>query len=480
MNIYKLNVFSKFFIWCAGSSTDILRTTPQSEYIKHIGFGTLVIIPSIIAFISSSYAISTLTDDEIVYLSVGLIWSMIVFSFDRFIVSTFRKEDSMLKDFCSFRFISRIIFAFFIGIVVSHPLVMFIFEESISEQLNQMRQERINKIYDTKILDIKEEIKRINSELEENKKVIRETQVLLTKEMTGTGGSEIPGVGPVSEGLKEQIRKLSNNIEEQNLIKDKLHRQIDELDTKREQTIEDETKFNFSKDYLARATALGHFIQQNTIVMFTYYTLLIFFIIIDILPVTFKAFTTKEPYDYKLQNSNRKVIDKSISEYNCFQELIKKIEELRINKIKDLDSDDRFEKIVNYNTLIKDFEFIISESILSYKQSTHSKHSNLKTKNTIYDSTIVSQNFNSLTMMNLTILLVLLFILWFYIGYLIVNSKQIAAIITMTSSLVTILSVPLSNYFMLFFNKNDVKNDTNSKELNSQESNEEDKEKYNE
>jgi hypothetical protein len=56
-------------------------------------------------------------------------------------------------------------------------------------------------------------------------------------------------------------------------------------------------KIRNTKDYMARETALENLISQNSIVWFTFWFLIIFFIVLDILPVTLKTFTTIGKYD---------------------------------------------------------------------------------------------------------------------------------------------------------------------------------------
>ena len=81
-----------FFVWAAGSDREVLDRCGQSEHIKHAGYGGLVLVPALLGLFSMVYAISTLTDKWWVYTSAGIVWAAIVFVFDRFIVSTFRKS----------------------------------------------------------------------------------------------------------------------------------------------------------------------------------------------------------------------------------------------------------------------------------------------------------------------------------------------------------------------------------------------------
>jgi Domain of unknown function (DUF4407) len=51
-----------FFIWCAGSDKTLLSQCTTSERTKHIGFGSLVLIPAILGFISMTYALWLLVE----------------------------------------------------------------------------------------------------------------------------------------------------------------------------------------------------------------------------------------------------------------------------------------------------------------------------------------------------------------------------------------------------------------------------------
>ncbi|MDX2071341.1 MAG: DUF4407 domain-containing protein, partial [Haliscomenobacter sp.] len=114
-------LFYDFFVWSAGSDREILDRTGRSEHVKHAGYGGLVLVPAVLGLFSMMYAVSTLTDKPFVYIGAGIVWACIVFTFDRFIVSTFRKSDSARKDLFSFLFLSRLLFSIGIGVLVSHP-----------------------------------------------------------------------------------------------------------------------------------------------------------------------------------------------------------------------------------------------------------------------------------------------------------------------------------------------------------------------
>jgi hypothetical protein len=66
-------------------------------------------------------------------------------------------------------------------------------------------------------------------------------------------------------------------------------------------------RLTFSRDYLEREKALARLSDSNPVISITTWFLILFFVFVDILPVTWKAFTRKGPYDDKL-NLAEKII----------------------------------------------------------------------------------------------------------------------------------------------------------------------------
>src|SRR6185437_7663220 len=118
----------------------------RSEHIKHAGFGALVLVPATLGLFSMTYAISTFVNNPYLYILAGIVWACIVFIFDRFIISTFRKKDSIEKDITSLTFLSRVVFAAFVGIAVAHPLVLLYFHESIEVNMDEVAHAKTDSI----------------------------------------------------------------------------------------------------------------------------------------------------------------------------------------------------------------------------------------------------------------------------------------------------------------------------------------------
>lgn len=300
------SILYRFLILCAGSDEDILKRCPRSEHIKHAGFGSLVLVPATLGLFSMTYAISTFVEKPYLYIMAGLTWACIVFIFDRFIISTFRKKDSILKDAVSITFLSRVVFSAFVGIAVAHPLVLLYFHQSIDVNMDEVAHAKVDSIENVFQLQKKNYQVEIDT-LDRNLKGISDTihlqERILHDEIKGVVRGDDRTTGKAGEGptfkydtayLNRLYYALAQTKISNERKKADNNNEIIKLDSTRNSKI---NKLTFSRDYLEREKALSRLSGSNSIIKITTWFLIIFFILVDILPVTWKGLTNKGPYD---------------------------------------------------------------------------------------------------------------------------------------------------------------------------------------
>ena len=123
-------MLKKFFLLCSGSDKQIIESCSDGEQNKYAGIGATVFFTAVMAFIAGSYALYTVFDNIYTALFFGLVWGLLIFNLDRFIVSTIRKRDKFGSEFLQAT--PRIILAVIIAIVISKPLEIKIFEKEIN------------------------------------------------------------------------------------------------------------------------------------------------------------------------------------------------------------------------------------------------------------------------------------------------------------------------------------------------------------
>jgi hypothetical protein len=314
----------KFFLWCAGVDEDALRGCPKSEHIKQVGYGGLVLVPAVLAFISMTYAVSTLTKDRGKYIGIGIVWALIVFAFDRFIVSTYRKGETIAKDLRSITFLGRMILAVLVGIFIAHPLVLFIFDDSINAKLDQKRTndiQHIERSYDEQTQPHMRQMEALNQQISQQesepegeiRRWENELNEVMKRRRSGRRAAQI-------RKTIERLTKERDNRTEG--IKENIKKAEKEISVLRERRDRDLKNYTQARDYLARGAALDELIAASRTVRWSQYLIIALFVLIDVLPISFKVMTHKGAYDVALDSYNKREMEKIINEDGIYSDLL--------------------------------------------------------------------------------------------------------------------------------------------------------------
>ena len=122
----KLSSISNFFLFCSGVSKDIILRCPNFEVIKYSTIGATIFLTTILAFISSFFALSLIFENIIFIILGSIFWASIIFNLDRYIVISLRPTDSFVKNLIIA--FPRFIIALMVAIVISKPIEIKLFE----------------------------------------------------------------------------------------------------------------------------------------------------------------------------------------------------------------------------------------------------------------------------------------------------------------------------------------------------------------
>lgn len=132
------------FLWtCAGVNKRILRQC-RTDYAKYAGIGGTILFTALMAMLSGGYAIYTVFDSSLTAFIFGIFWGLLIFNLDRFIVNTMYSDGEVTISWREFTSgLPRIIIAIFLGVVISMPLELKIFEDEINVTIEEQIQDRI-------------------------------------------------------------------------------------------------------------------------------------------------------------------------------------------------------------------------------------------------------------------------------------------------------------------------------------------------
>lgn len=133
-----------FFFWLSGAGADTLEQCPGWEQRKYVAFGATVLVPTVFAFIACGYALSTLTDNWNVIIPVATAWGLIIMTIDRALLSIYRSYQKFHRKVS--QFFLRIVVAALMGVTISHPLTLLLFNDTISSVVEAERQAEIEAV----------------------------------------------------------------------------------------------------------------------------------------------------------------------------------------------------------------------------------------------------------------------------------------------------------------------------------------------
>ena len=366
--------FYNIFSWIAGVDRSLLNECSDYEKNRQASTGLLILMPVTLGFISMSFAIYTISKHLFISSLFGLIWAGFILIIDRYLISTYVKTDYERIDL---RLITnlfiRFIFALGVGITVSHPLVLFILDETIQKYIVKSDIAESEDI-DKKNRQLTKGDSLLLVQLRRDRQAAKESEecieIALDRESTSTervrtscpdgtvyessGRPNPPNqIGPNTIRLNGYLqREVANGVRIQNEI-DRITKELQRKDTlvgKKQEEIEKAA----SNDYLTRAVTLSK-LEADPQLGYTVSTiknfLLVFFIFIDLIPLIFKMLLKYGEYDQKVSETeilyrylskykygvNRELVRLSIEQiFRLFRHEIQKAANMTFNTIEEL------------------------------------------------------------------------------------------------------------------------------------------------
>ena len=330
---------SRFLWWCAGADEHFLKLSPMQDRVKYAGIGGIVLCTGLLAAFSGGFAFYTIfgpkgdaIDDLVVSLGTkfgafifGIIWGLIIFNLDRFIVSSTGKGDG--TDKITWREVGqalpRIVIALILGFAISAPLEIKILESEINSELSKYQKEYTQKLndatdvvfkqnlakleidkqqYETKLLGYEKELMAFDTKIDE----------LVEQRRIEMQDKRAYGDGPVSKALQKNIddKKLEKEkyIQQKssevgawrkqlNFNDDQINKKSDDL----RKSYKDNEKKAHGYDGLLKRIQISH--EIGGIIP---WVILCVFLCIEMGPIFFKMMMNKGVYDYMVENYNFK------------------------------------------------------------------------------------------------------------------------------------------------------------------------------
>lgn len=299
----------EFFWFCAGANISLLKRCP-TDASKYTGMGAAVFFTGVLASLSGGYAFFTVFENTFWALAFGLLWGVIIFNLDRFIVSTMRKKKG---GWAKELFIAspRIVLAVMLAIVISKPLELKIFSKEIDRKLvvleENIFQNEISAIesrYQNQGQALQNQIMSLKGEITDKTKSRDDLAAAARSEADGTGGSMQRAAGPIyllkkadaDQAQRELLATENRNVP---IIKQK-EEQYDQMIAAKDAELS-EIKRNPWNGMAAQLEALRILGEENRAIFIANIFIMLLFIMLECTPIIVKLIAHRGPYDELLE-----------------------------------------------------------------------------------------------------------------------------------------------------------------------------------
>jgi hypothetical protein len=193
---------TRFFWFCSGAHIDTLKKYPL-EHNKYVGIGATIFFTALFASLSGGYAMYFVFSGNPFAVGFailfGLLWGTAIFNMDRYIVSSINKEGSTNQQILQAS--PRILLAIMIGVVISRPLELKIFDKEIRNKLKtaytkgqHSKIDTLQKTYGQKYAMELNQFKDMKKERDSLTTDINRSRAQLNEEVFGTKTDQTSGI----------------------------------------------------------------------------------------------------------------------------------------------------------------------------------------------------------------------------------------------------------------------------------------------
>ena len=311
-----------FFWFCSGAHVDTLKQYP-TEHNKYVGIGATIFFTALFASLSGGYAMYFVFSGSTaaVFFAVffGLIWGLAIFNMDRYIVASIKKTGSTNHQIV--QALPRILLAIMIGIVISRPLELKIFDKEIRQKLKtsylngqRSKIDTLNKAFTEKYQLELVKLKDLKTEKDSLEKDINRSRYILNQEVFGDKTNQTSGVTGYGTYAKQKETVVTQKEVRLIQVRNELGLVDKIINTRKEIEGLNSTKL-FSENQLDSLSNVAGFADRNyalgqlsfnpdgsrdldTYLAVSFISFL--FILLECLPVFVKLMSDKGPYDVAL------------------------------------------------------------------------------------------------------------------------------------------------------------------------------------
>lgn len=296
---------TEFFRWLSKTDPQAIELCTPVTRLSQTSFGVMILFTGLLAFCSGSYAIYVVWHSAFLAVVVGIIYSCMIVTFDREIVSATSKASVWL----------RVPLALLLGVVIAVPIELRILQDRIDQELlrkshaeNQSALDRRHSEetdFETRRRELERAVLKYQANVDEWGRAI-EAEVV-GRQIAGRTGKA--GEGPAYRAAREQLDRNQELLTDSRRELEEVRKQETEIRTRAKQEFE-QTSVAPVYDLLSRIEGLAAVTSQSSAAAAMSWSITALLVMIELFPALIKLLSPYSEYTAMVEARRREGIQR--------------------------------------------------------------------------------------------------------------------------------------------------------------------------
>ena len=289
------------FLWWLSTAEKELLVDCVVDRNRYRIIGTMVLGTWAFATLAWTYFWSTITNNWLVAVLLGLFMGFIILTIDRALIKGINKFNKTRVA----PLLLRSLLAITLGTFMAQPAVLYMFDKEIklqssldNEKRKRAKQLELDSLYNPMKEDLNKRKVLLQQELGSKYSEVGEARQAFVQEIDGTGGSGKVGIKNIAIAKQNEYEKLNGEYQ---MLSQDLRPKINVLDSGLAVIDANIKKENevfsgfLNNGFLTRIEALSNLVKSNTALQARYYLIIVILMLIELMPCL--LYTSPSPRD---------------------------------------------------------------------------------------------------------------------------------------------------------------------------------------
>lgn len=320
---YTPNQWDEFLWWLSTAEKELLAQCIVDRNRYRI-IGTTVLATWSFATLAWTYFWSTVTNNGLFSVLLGLFMGLIILTIDRALIKGINKFNKNKVT----PLLLRSILAITLGTFMAQPAILFMFDKEIKLQASldnevrkRIKQQELDSLYNPQKQILNSQRTQLINQLDSKYSEVSNARQQYIAETDGSGGTGKVGIERIALAKKAEYEKLDDEYKELFSALQPNIRSIDSNIASITTIIKKENDVFagfLNNGFLTRIEALNNLVQKNNALQWRYILIVIILMLIELMPVLAKTLLPAGTYDEKVRLTEE--MEKEVAESNQLKE----------------------------------------------------------------------------------------------------------------------------------------------------------------